>query len=75
MKTREFVKRAREIGQRYQPWGWSERLGWLAADAAGTHTYKGVSIPNDTADLRLRAHRIAYRAHRQQVRLAGVAAA
>ena len=63
-QRRRFVRQCAEIGVNYHRWGWNQRIGWAAEELAGSHTYKGVRIPNYDLALQLieRGTQIAARA-------------
>lgn len=63
-QLRCFVRKCSKIGVNYHRCGWNQRIGWAAEELAGSHTYKGVSIPNHDLALHLieRGTQIANRA-------------
>lgn len=76
-QRRRFVRQCAEIGVNYHRWGWNQRIGWAAEELAGSHTYKGVRIPNYDLALQLieRGTQIAARAEIREQKFAARKAA
>ena len=76
-QRRIFVRKCAKIGVNYHRWAWNQRIGWAAEELAGSHTYKGVRIPNDDLALQLieRGTQIAARAEIREKKFAARKAA